>query len=199
MSPIKIKINQVNNLTDARYFAAAGVDFLGFDCNIGSESFCPLSKIFEIKQWVEGPKFVLEFDGWQSEDEITNIIPNDGFGCHFGAFSHFQILTVNPVFKDYLIEEIERSEFANIDFPVIRSEKTPEQFTSAEIGVIRRIQSEKTVFFDSNFASQDFEKIIEMFPGAGFILRGGNEDRPGFKSFEELDAIFEALEHLAEW
>ncbi len=52
----KVIAMQVANLTDARYFAARGVDYLLFDVDQVS-----LEHIIEIKEWVEGPLFLLLF------------------------------------------------------------------------------------------------------------------------------------------
>ena len=53
----KVIAANITNLTDARYFAARGVDFLLFDLSQVS-----LDKVFEIKEWVEGPRSLLLFD-----------------------------------------------------------------------------------------------------------------------------------------
>lgn len=50
----KVIATQVTNLTDARYFAARGIDYLLFDLDE-----IPLDKILEIKEWVEGPELLL--------------------------------------------------------------------------------------------------------------------------------------------
>jgi len=47
----------ITNLTDARYFAARGVDYLMFDMDK-----IALNKIIEIKDWVEGPELILTLD-----------------------------------------------------------------------------------------------------------------------------------------
>lgn len=47
----------ITNLTDARYFAARGVDYLMFEVKALS-----LDKILEIKEWIEGPEHILSFD-----------------------------------------------------------------------------------------------------------------------------------------
>ena len=52
----KVIATQVTNLTDARYFAARGIDYLLFDIDKIS-----LSQILEIKEWVEGPEVLLLF------------------------------------------------------------------------------------------------------------------------------------------
>ncbi len=56
MLRLKIAVLSINNLTDARYFAAYGVDYLGFDLNPEGSDFLGYDKINEIVEWVEGPK-----------------------------------------------------------------------------------------------------------------------------------------------
>lgn len=53
----KVIATDITNLTDARYFAARGVDYLLFD--MGKIS---LEQALEIKEWVEGPELLLLFD-----------------------------------------------------------------------------------------------------------------------------------------
>ncbi len=52
----KVIATEVTNLTDARYFAARGVQYLLFDLDNIS-----IQKILEIKEWVEGPEILLLF------------------------------------------------------------------------------------------------------------------------------------------
>ena len=51
----------ITNLTDARYFAARGINYLLMDLDQ-----IPLDQIIEIKEWIEGPEILLIF----SEDSI---------------------------------------------------------------------------------------------------------------------------------
>jgi len=60
MNNIKIKASQVSNLTDARYFAALGVDYLGFKLDLSHEERLSEALFHGIKEWVEGPKIVAE-------------------------------------------------------------------------------------------------------------------------------------------
>ncbi len=51
----------INNLTDARYFAAAGCDWIGFD--MSAESPLTVDHIAAFAEWVEGPKMFLDVTG----------------------------------------------------------------------------------------------------------------------------------------
>jgi len=73
MLKLSVKASQITNLTDARYFAAREVEWLGFNLDTGSENAIPPQQISAIKEWVEGPKIVVEF-GLQSPDEIKQAV-----------------------------------------------------------------------------------------------------------------------------
>lgn len=196
MSNIKIKISKVSNLTDARYFTAMGVDYLGFCCNIGAELYCAPSKIKEITDWVEGPAFVLEMDGWQSEQEIMEIIDTGlGQALHFGAFEAYNPNFSLPVFKDFILENLMGADFKNVDFPVIRTDKPFKSLTSSEINLIQATMKENKVFLDVQFDTETFEEMLHTLPAYGLILRGGQEEKTGFKSFEQLDLVFDIIEN----
>ena len=52
----------------------------------------------------------------------------------------------------------------------------------------------KAFYLDIPFEVSDLDRLISTFPNAGLVLRGGAEEKTGFKSFEQLDSIFDALE-----
>jgi phosphoribosylanthranilate isomerase len=195
MLKTKVKISKVNNLTDARYFAAMGVDYLGFCCNTGTEMYCAPSRIKEITEWVSGPQFVLEFDGWQQETDIATLLETGiGQAVHFGAFATYGSTFGVPVFKDFILENIAESDFTGVAFPVIRTEKSYHQLTYTEVEKIKELAIQKNVFLDIHFETKQLSEIIENLPVYGIILRGGEEEKTGVKSFEELDSIFELLQ-----
>lgn len=195
MLKTKVKISKVNNLTDARYFAAMGVDYLGFCCNSGTEMYCTPSKIKEITEWVSGPQFVLEFDGWQHESDIINMLSTGiGHAVHFGAFATYAATFEVPVFKDFILENLDESDFVGVDFPVIRSEKSYHQLTGKEKSKIKDLAAQKRIFLDIQFKAKDLWEVLQNLSVYGLILRGGDEEKIGVKSFEELDEIFEILQ-----
>jgi len=59
----KVIAAHVANLTDARYFAAWGVDYMSYDLEEGSDTFIGQEAIKEIIDWVEGPKYLGHITG----------------------------------------------------------------------------------------------------------------------------------------
>lgn len=76
MLKLKIAVLSINNLTDARYFAAYGVDYLGFELNPENSDFLGFDKIKEIVEWVEGPKTLgqlADISGAKLFDEVLHL------------------------------------------------------------------------------------------------------------------------------
>ena len=70
MSKNKIWAANVNNLSDARYFAAMGVDIMSFICADHQD----MVRIHAIKDWVEGPKIAIELQGLEYSDLHSKFI-----------------------------------------------------------------------------------------------------------------------------
>ena len=70
----KIIIQNITNLSDARYFAAWGVDFISFNQDESSPYYASWDKIKEIKEWVEGPKILIESKVFQTHENLDGQI-----------------------------------------------------------------------------------------------------------------------------
>ena len=73
MLKTKILAGSITNLTDARYFAAWEVEWMGFNLNASEETFMPPAQVMAIKEWVEGPNILGEF-GLHSAEEIKHLV-----------------------------------------------------------------------------------------------------------------------------
>ena len=69
----KIYARGIDNLTDARYFAAWYVNYIGFNgssCLSGGTS---LEQVSAIKEWVDVEAFSLDFSGLEPPSDIIGI------------------------------------------------------------------------------------------------------------------------------
>lgn len=64
----KLKINDIDNLHDARYCSAVGIAYLGFDLDRQSARFIEPAKVKEMMDWLSGPISVGEFS---NEDPLV--------------------------------------------------------------------------------------------------------------------------------
>ena len=69
MLKTQVKASAITSLTDARYFAAWEVKWLGFNLDANAENYIPPVNMKAIKEWVDGVEVVGEF-GMQTAAEI---------------------------------------------------------------------------------------------------------------------------------
>ena len=63
---MKIIATDIANLTDARYFAAWGVDGLAYNIDPSSANSISSAQLKEIAEWVEGPETTIKLDGLEN-------------------------------------------------------------------------------------------------------------------------------------
>lgn len=160
---IKIFASNIKDLTVARYFAAMNVDLMGFDISPENKN-----EIKEIIDWIEGPKIVLQIEDTDFLDEAVIDVP-----------AHFI----------YLSEEEEWHQgklYTDEKFPSFLSIPDGDMLDGL------RLSTDTENYFDvDQVDAAVIEKLKAM--DAGLMLTAGDEDLPGIKSFDEMDAIFELI------
>ncbi len=205
----KVKASSVSNLTDARYFAAWEVDWMGFNLEPGADP----AQVVAIKEWIDGPLTTGEFN-LQSAEEIREHIQFIGLETvqlgHFSAmetaaYLHDEIplLKVFHIDLDSRADEIEDhlSNFA----PFVQhfllnfsnhgiSWRNLEEKTSLTTDWLADICERYPLILEIDIPVDQLLGILERLQPVGLSLQGGAEEKTGYKSFDELDDIFETLE-----
>lgn len=209
---ISLKANAVNNLTDARYFAAFGVEWLGFDFNPSSPTFSDISKVAAIREWLDGVKIVGEFHHptIESLQETNSQLPLDAIQVDFSTPLD-TLLEWNralPVFKEILIPdhlnnfslETEVNQYAPyVDFFLLNFNKygikwnTAIQKNVSPPKLLFELGQEYNLFFAIDINPTEIKAFVDVVQPYGFCIQGGEEEKVGYKSFDELDEILEAL------
>lgn len=187
---MKIIATDIANLTDARYFAAWGVDGLAYNIDPSSFGSLTMKQLKEIVDWVEGPATLIKMEGLEipenleeakSNIEIKNIIigPFIDDSDLSGFEKVYRICTIDDGWQEnhHLI----------LSFPIEFN-----KISAQQIDRIKKITTDKEVFLDGSFAASDLDKI-KALGFSGIILKGGEEEKVGFKSYDELDEILEAI------
>lgn len=212
MLKIKVKASQITNLTDARYFAAKEVEWLSFNFTEGSENYIDPMKAKAMFEWVHGPHIVAEFDGFSATD--INFY-TEGY-----QLSHIQVgmnTTAAEVFElkaPSIIKEINVEAASNADIlrvlmrPFATSveafqlnfEKNGLDFLSLKnpnslisVNDLKALCSEFKIILAIDFQTIMLEELLSMNL-YGLSLQGGEEEKVGVKSFDQLDDILEKLE-----
>jgi len=190
MLNIKIKASQVNNLTDARYFAALGVDYLGFNLDLSHDERLSPELFHAIKEWVEGPKVVaeinktpldllLELYNEKDFDLVQSLNPIDNQDNLIKITPH-SLEDLNAL----LPSEIYVLDFSNIDETHLY--ESADQLAS----ICNRLNLIIPLPVDEKY----HDVLIQKIKPYGIEVKGGMEEKVGFKSFDELDAFFEKMQ-----
>lgn len=212
MLKIKVKASQITNLTDARYFAAKEVEWLSFNFTEGSENYIDPMKAKAMFEWVHGPHIVAEFEDFSAAD--INFY-TEGY-----QLSHVQIgmnMTVDEVFEltaPSIIKEINVEASSNAEIlrglmrPFATSieafqlnfERNGMDFLSLKnadskltFGDLKVLCSEFKIILTIDFQTIMLNELLSLNL-YGLSLQGGEEEKVGVKSFDELDDILEKLE-----
>jgi phosphoribosylanthranilate isomerase len=212
MLKIKVKASQMTNLTDARYFAAKEVEWLSFNFTEGSENYIDPMKAKAMFEWVEGPIIVAEFEGFSAAD--INFY-TEGY-----QLSHVQVgmnTTVDDVFelkapsviKEIIVDEASNAEILRglmrpfaasveafqLNFQKNRLDLLSLKSSNAKITIadLKALCNEFKIILAIDFQAIMLEDVLGLNL-YGLSLQGGEEEKVGVKSFDELDEILEQLE-----
>jgi hypothetical protein len=172
----------VTNLTDARYFAAMGASMIGFDM-LGSD----IETINAIIPWVGVKGFMLQY---------TQITPSETCLEHSQKTGIKSLILSNENYIQSMdIPDLEY--LLMIDDPDIIADKpdikallftlhaarADAQNGYRTIGEIK----DKDVYIEVGPSFHPDIKMLEVAGVKGIFVRGGEEEKTGVKSFEELD------------
>ncbi|MEM6317415.1 MAG: hypothetical protein AAF960_07075 [Bacteroidota bacterium] len=207
-----VKASSVSNLTDARYFAAWHVDWLGFDLTPSGLATLPLAQVKEIKDWIEGPKIIGQMDVLDLEEsqQLIDFLELEYIQVGmYAPVTHLNGLHIKTIIKEVVIEPsttlvvLEKhleSYFEYVDYFQLDFNKNGIDFskwttnTLLKLTDVQRLCQQYDIFLSINFDGRNTVPILEKLQPMGIDLKGGMEEKVGFKSFDELDEIFEVLE-----
>jgi phosphoribosylanthranilate isomerase len=183
----KVKAGNITNLSDARYCAGMGVDWLSFPVNAVNPT------IFkEITDWVTGPEFVLE---------VSEMMPLQYLGQYPVTtleISFHQLTLIDQLPAMQWMVTLPLSEWSSIKNELI---KYKDKICELILDLDRLDQHELrdlTTHFNVLVNQSEKYSIVELLnlPIEGINVTGENELKPGLKDFDKLASILEELEVL---
>jgi phosphoribosylanthranilate isomerase len=199
----------VANLTDARYFSAYEVAWMGFCLDSGSDAYLAPQKIKEIRDWVEGPAIFGEM-GTQSPSEIAELVQYCQLdGIVAGMFSDPAALAEIPGLRILQELVVDRSAAAG-EWSAVAEKAAPyaEGFvldlsknairwdeliegSQPLLEEIRALCRQYRVWLHADWHVHQLPAVQEILAPAGLCIHGGHEIRPGVKNFDDLDEWME--------
>ena len=209
MLKIKIKASQITNLTDARYFAAKEVEWLSFNFVEHTDNYIEPMRGRAMFDWVEVPHIVGEFDGFDA-DAVNFYAENWGLkAVQIGQKTEVFNVKSAYILKEITVESHTTADILrgllspfknmvaafqlnfdaqNVSFSDIKNNKC-----ALDLADLSSLCAAFNIILNIDFQLVELEDIIGLKP-FGLSLKGGEEERVGVKSYDELDEIFDKLE-----
>ena len=194
----QIKLGGVNNLSDARFAAAVGINYIGFSFNPSNPAYIPPIKAKEIIDWTSGSHIVGEF-GEQDIEEIQTIsellnidiieLENDLLPDELGSFElpiikKISLNDFNPEMFFQLINaytgKVQSFHFYDWEHLLIKN-----------TGLLKEVKEQ--VFIDLNPNLENWKAVLAEINPFGIHLSGENEEKTGIRDFDELNDLIEQL------
>lgn len=199
-----VAVNNINNLSDARYCAGMGVDILGFCLSEGNPGYTSPTAIKEIAGWVSGVKLAGEFLD-EPFDLINELV--DTCGLHLVLLNQpyllddiarikvpvLQRITINKdTDEGHLVEFLEV--YQNKVRYFLISSNDFNDIDETNIPFLADLSQRFPILLGFGISKENVLKVLAEVNPAGIALLGGHEIKPGLKSFDALSQILEELE-----
>jgi phosphoribosylanthranilate isomerase len=196
----KVKLGNITNLADARYAAAAGVDYMGFCFEPGNENYIAPIKAKEIIDWTSGSLIVAEF-GNQLFDEIKDI----------SELLNVDVIEVNNRLLPAELAGLEKAVIKKIDTDMFDAAQLKAEIeaykevadafhlysasgsNTISSDVLLALCKEYQVMWGFDLTLENVISTIEHYVPFAINLSGGVEEKAGIKDFDEMNELFEKI------
>lgn len=185
----KVKAGNITNLSDARYCAGMGVDWLGFPADtIDPKTFA------EITGWVTGPQFVLELSAGAIPESIAEYAVDI-------IQVNYQHVQKSILFNHQLIVALPLTDWNRAKAELIKNKDRIQHILllnltgnkTEDLNIMTEIATHTDVLISLEACPYSLHEILD-FPITGINIAGNSELKPGLKDYTELADVLEHLE-----
>ncbi|QIX59770.1 hypothetical protein HER32_00605 [Hymenobacter sp. BT18] len=200
-----VLVRGINNLSDARYCAGMGADYLTFRLDPALPGYLEPAAVQELSGWVAGVQLVGEFSTLPV-DEINALA--EQCGLHYILLHRARpaqelsrltrpVLQLAEWIPDMLPEDVDlrfRQLVANTR-GIVLADVPPAPLTGVQRAHLSEQARSYPVWLAAGFAEGiSLRELLQQVHVAGIVLEGGQEIKPGLRDFDEMEKVFEALE-----
>lgn len=192
---VPLLIRGINNLSDARYCAGMGADKLTFVLDPSLPGHLDTKTVKELAGWIAGVELIGEFDQLTAPE--INVIATE---CALDAVllrrprSADELTEIAPpVYVELAVESVaaDYSLPASVVGLVL---ELPATAGPATLAAARTLALQRPLWVGPGLHPQRARDLASQLPLAGLVFPAGDEVKPGLRDFDQLEAVFEALE-----
>jgi hypothetical protein len=182
MNRNQILVRNIKHLTDARYFAAMGVDWMSMELNGDPASFM---RWHTFKDWVEGVKLAAEIVTYDEMLLAKTIIDAQPQGIIFHQAGGSAGLPDMQLFYD-LGDSDAQSILPERSIRIIPYHPLTDMLSFLD-------QDPQTLFLQADWQPEMLSTLLEAGYKGGICFSGGEEDATGMRDYEVMDELLERL------
>ena len=209
---VPLLIRGINNLSDARYCAGMGADKLTFVLDPALPGHLDPKTVKELAGWIAGVELIGEFDqlsapeinamaaecaldavllrSFRTTDELAEIAPPVYMELGYDTISAQPQAATEPI--DWSLQAIFNQALPTavagwvVELPASVSRETRD--------VLHTIAQQRPLWLGPGLLPETAHELASELPLAGLCFPSGDEVKPGLRDFDQLEAVFEALE-----
>ena len=192
---VPLLIRGINNLSDARYCAGMGADKLTFILDPALPGHLDTKTVKELAGWIAGVELIGEFNELSASE--INAIATD---CALDAVllrSPRKIDELAEIAPPVYLELAADTAFQFQSFPNSLQGlivELPETISVETLEKLREMASQRPLWLGPGLLPERARNLTNQLPLAGLSFPSGDEVKPGLRDFDQLEAVFEALE-----
>jgi phosphoribosylanthranilate isomerase len=207
-----IKASEIANLTDARYFSAWGVEWLGFCLDETHPNFVNPAEFYAMREWLVGPKIVGEFGPMVEMERLHHMIEELKLDAiQLGSFTKASdvahLAGHVTMIREQVLENWSDLDQLTADwedwsdlleFYLLDLEKNGLSWSELKtkpstLKDVQQLAKDYPLMLSIPFEAEEYEEMMSSLSLHGLSLKGGEEEKVGYKSFDQLDDIYEVL------
>ena len=200
---VKIMAGGVSHLTDARYFAARQIDWIGFNFDPLSGKKVSVDSYLEMMKWIEGPIPVAEL-GNMSNIDIEKILKETKIDhlqfshqksedlCLFDTKTTFLHLPATVIDMAFLTKVINNTR-DQTSYYIIETHRSSAlcDVDMKKIETICSMAGEAKILIDVPYGKNNILQVLDM--GIIGVHLSGKEEGTGIRNYDDDDELIDAV------
>lgn len=178
MNKHPVLVRKIRHLTDARYYAAMGIEWMSIHLTPEDAAF---AFWHAIRDWVEGVKLMAEVEGRDEALLARSIIEAKPDGLYGPAWKPEDVPAHIDFF--YVMDYLDPGKIPPTGF-IIQSYRQNDPWNTLTANL-----SPDRIFLESDWTLSRLEDVLAGGYTGGFCFRGGLESETGVRDYEEMDAM----------
>jgi phosphoribosylanthranilate isomerase len=198
-SSTKIKLSPITNLSDARFAAAAGIEYMGFCFDPSSPDFLLPIKAREILEWTSGSHAIGEFGDQSIEEisELSDLLQMDVVLLNNSILPDELPQIAKPIIKAISLDDMGPVELAN-ELCAYAPYADAFQLNGTQAIAARKDElieacAQYKIVWNLPYTNENVLAILETYKPYSLVILAASEEKTGMKEYDELNEMLEIL------